>query len=164
MVKREVIPKLDEVNKALEVVSSSSDSSSEDRSECVRQLSALASDLEAAHKDGKKLLQEAMQARSADKPEVCRSKCLQIVHSAYADPETKIYAYNILATQASMGQYEHFLSASTALVKEHIKEEGERFQMLGVISMLRESAREREKCCKEGKHAGTSREAENAGK
>jgi hypothetical protein len=139
MIKREVIPDLEAVNSALEAVNNSPDDSDGEKTTCVRQLSALTADLETAHKDGKKLLNEAMQARSVDHPEICRSKCLQIIHSPYAEVDTKIYAFNILATQASIGHAERYLDESTACAsacerrrgkvsaaRRHICAEGER--------------------------------------
>ena len=93
--------------------------------------------------DCKKLLAEAMQARSVDKTEMCRAKCLLIIHSGMADVETKVYAYNILSTQASVGQASHFLVESEKLVREHKAVNPELEKLVGVIEVLRQGAEER---------------------
>ncbi len=127
----------------------------------MRQLTALAADLESGHNDCKALLCEAMRARSESKSEICRAKCIEIVHSAYAVPETKVYAYNILATQASLGQASRFLDESEKLVKAHFHREMERVQLLSVITMLRESAKEREQTAKGRKKCDATNETTN---
>jgi len=144
MIKGSIVPDLEAVNKALTVVSNSSDSSEEHKIICVKQLGALAADIEAAHRDGKKLLNEAMQARSAGKAEICRAKCVQIVRSAAAANETKIYANNILSTLASVGRAEDFLDRSVSLLVKSRLGAAEKDQMLGCIAVLRESARNKE--------------------
>ncbi len=86
-----------------------------------------------------------MQARSDGKYEICRANCLLIVHSRYAEIETRIYAYNILSTQAScVRQADRFLDNSAALVNGgNLCDVAKKERLLGVIALLRESAKKR---------------------
>ncbi|KAK5171933.1 uncharacterized protein LTR77_003570 [Saxophila tyrrhenica] len=153
MIKGKVVPDLHAVNKALEAANGSLDDSEGGKLTCAKELNAIAAGIEAAHRDGKKLLVEAMQARSAGKPEICRAKCIQIIHSPFAEVEMKVYASNVLSTQASVGQAEHFLDKSVALVEGSTHDEAEKDQMLAVVAMLRASAKTR---------VGTTRTTSNA--
>lgn len=110
----------------------------------------------------KKLLNEAMNERSRGNLEICRAKCVQIINSYYtADVETVVYAYNILSTQASLGQAAHFLDVSMKLVKRNLKTKPELEKLIGVIKCLRESAEERdEKASRRAKGQGSEERGE----
>ena len=95
--------------------------------------------------DCKRLLMDAMQARSINRPEICRAHCIQIIHSAYADAETKVYAYNILSTLASKAQAMRFLDEAERLVEENVGERPELQKMEGIIKVLRRGVEERER-------------------
>lgn len=146
MVKHEVVPDLNAVNTALEAISngvSNSSDSEEERQECVRELTTIANSLTIAHKDAKKILVAAMDARGHGKVEVCRGLCWEIIRNPLAEAVTKIYAYNILATQASPGNQQHFLKYSTELVHQEVKDVAQKGKLLGAIALLRESNREK---------------------
>ena len=146
MLKWEVVPDLELVNQALEQLSCRSEGEDTCPSGTQQQLQLLATLLATARADGKKLLTEAMHARSIGHTEICRAKCVQIVHSPHVESETKVYAYNILSTMASVGQAERFLNESAKLVQQMMSEDGEKEKLLGAIAVLREGAREKEGC------------------
>lgn len=137
MIKNDVLPDLELVNQALEAVNNSASDSEEEKLKCVGQLNAIAEQIEIAHRDARKVLTEAMKARDDDKKEICRGKCMNILKSPYAETATKVYAYNILSTQASPRQGERFLDRATELVNSQIKEVRERDHWLAVIKYLR---------------------------
>lgn len=146
MINLEVAPDLDAVNRALEAINNSPSSSSdsdEEKFQCVRELTTLATTLTIAHRDAKKLLTDAMQARSAGKVEVCRGLCWEIIRSPLAEAVTKVYAYNILSTQSSPGYEQTYLKYSTVLVNDEVKDVGKQKSLLATIALLRESAKER---------------------
>lgn len=146
MLKREVVPDLDLVNRALEQLSCRAEGEGSHCSSTQQQLQLLATVLATARANGKKLLTEAMHARSIGHTEICRAKCIQIVHSSHVEIETRVYAYNILSTMASVGQAEHFLNESAKLVKQMMPKDSEKEKLLGVIAVLREGARDKEGC------------------
>ena len=68
----------------------------------------------------RRLFDEAKRDHATGKVEVCRAKCIQIVHSNDADAETKACAYRALAAQASNGKEQHFLEMARSL--EHFQQ------------------------------------------
>ena len=139
MLKQKEAPDLESVNRVIEELKLGP-GSLDGKAGYISGLERLANQLGKTREDCKTQLTRAMKARSEGRDEVCRSLCLQIVQNQYSEVATKVYAYNILSTQASPGQAIHFLNESLKLVKGPMKDEPEAGQILGVINMLRESA------------------------
>lgn len=137
-------PDLNSVNRALEELRLQSTSENDP---FVQHLSKLQSEIRGAEQDCKKFLALAMQERDLKKYEVCRGLCIRIIHNQHSHANTKVYAYNILATQASPGQAEHFLNAATKLVNEEIPSSDKK-KLLSVIAKLRIGANAKESKCK----------------
>jgi len=148
MLKQKEAPNLESVNRVLEELKLGP-GSLDGKAEYISGLERLANQLGKTREDCKTQLTRAMKARSEGRDEVCRSLCLQIVQNQYSEVATKVYAYNILSTQASPGQAIHFLDESLKLVKGPMKDEPEVDRLLGLINVLRESALGRKKKQKE---------------
>lgn len=142
MVKREWVPDLESVNRALEDFRLNADEC-EEKQLVILDLSNLATELKNA-KECKKLLNEAMTERNKGNVEICRGKCIQILHNGQAEAETRIYANNILSTLSSVGQATQYLDESTKLIKENVKQYPNLEKLSGVVSMLRERTEARE--------------------
>ena len=142
MVKREWVPDLESVDRALEDFRLNANEC-EEKELVIWDLSILAIELKNA-KECRKLLNEAMEERSKGNVEICRGKCVEILHNGKAEPETKIYAYNILSTLSSGGLAGVYLDKSMKLVKENVKQNPNLERLTGVISMLKERTEGRE--------------------
>ena len=57
--------------------------------------------------------------------------------------DKKVYAYNTLSTQASVGQAEYFLDLSVELVRQHLNEHPELEKLHRVVAMLRQGIGEK---------------------
>ena len=128
-------PDLDAVSRALESLGCQSRPTSDP---LVLNLKSLEQKIKGAREDCAKLLTRAMQARDRQQYEVCRALCIQIVQNQHSKVETKVYAYNILSTQASPGQVMNFLNEAAKLVKQY--EGPDKDKLMGVVAMLQEHA------------------------
>ncbi|KAF7198657.1 hypothetical protein HII31_00396 [Pseudocercospora fuligena] len=129
-------PDLNSVNRALEELRIQARSEDDP---FVKRLARLQSEIRGAEQDCKKLLSLAMQERDHKRYEVCRGLCIRIVHNQHSQADTKVYAYNILATQASPGQAGKFLDEATKLVQKDIPSP-DKEKLMGVIALLRAGA------------------------
>ncbi|KXT08634.1 hypothetical protein AC579_6563 [Pseudocercospora musae] len=129
-------PDLNSVNRALEELRIQSRSENDP---FVKHLARLQSEIRGAEQDCQKLLSLAMQERDHKRYEVCRGLCIRIVHNQHSQSDTKVYAYNILATQASPGQAGKFLDEATKLVQKDIPSP-DKEKLMGVIALLRAGA------------------------
>ncbi|EME79730.1 uncharacterized protein MYCFIDRAFT_81205 [Pseudocercospora fijiensis CIRAD86] len=129
-------PDLNSVNRALEELRIQSRSEDDP---FVKHLSRLQSEIRSAEQDCKKLLSLAMQERDLRRYEVCRGLCIRIVHNQHSQADTKVYAYNILATQASPGQAGKFLDEAAKLVQRDIPSP-DKEKLMSVIALLRAGA------------------------
>ena len=152
MMKQSSMPDLASVNRALSELHLAQEHASEEDNIWTGNLTHLAETLSHASRDRKWLLNHAMQERSKGNTEICRAHCVEIVNNQYAEVETKIYAYNILSTQASVGRAQGFLDESEKLVKENAKGHSEVKRLEAVIESLRLSAQEREAACRGNDH------------
>lgn len=132
-----MIPDLAAVNRALD---SLRDTKMPANDPYVSNLTHLAAELEKHRSDCKKILTQAMKQRDNGNAEICRALCLSIVQSKASEIDTKVYAYNILSTQASPGQSLTYLQEAWNLVKEveHVRPDAKK--LLGVIAVLKEGA------------------------
>jgi hypothetical protein len=160
MIKHEIAPNLNAVNRALEALNScaENDDSSDEQEKltCVRELTSIATNLTIAHGDAKKALVLAMHARGEGKVEICRGLCWETVRNPMADAVTKVYAYNILSTLSQPGYEQNFLAYSTQIVHDEIEDPAQKDSLLAVIAMLRASAKKR---VKDGKRKADELEA-----
>lgn len=143
MLRRETIPDLQLVNRALEELNTQPDGGP-NRASDVESLEKLAFRVRTATAGTKKLLHQAMQDRNNGRYEICRAKCVEITRSQHAEVSTKIYAYNILSTEASLGQGQNYLNLSRKLVEEHMANDFESERLLGIIAGLEKSNEARE--------------------
>ncbi|KAM3419802.1 hypothetical protein BST61_g3133 [Cercospora zeina] len=141
---KKTCPDLDAVSRALESLKSQA---REPEDPLVVNLRSLEEKIKGAREDGAKLLTRAMEARDVGRYEMCRALCIQIVQNQHSKVETKVYAYNILSTQASPGQVMNFLNEAAKLVKQ-CEEGADKDKLTSVVAMLqarglvRESERE----------------------
>ncbi|KAF2217832.1 hypothetical protein CERZMDRAFT_92475 [Cercospora zeae-maydis SCOH1-5] len=136
-------PDLDAVSRALESLKAQA---REPEDPLVVNLRSLEKKIQGAREDCAKLLTRAMQSRDQGRYEMCRALCIQIVQNQHSKVETKVYAYNILSTQASPGQVMNFLDEAAKLVKQ-CEEGAEKDKLTSVVAKLRERglAKERER-------------------
>ncbi|CAK4031350.1 Hypothetical predicted protein [Lecanosticta acicola] len=135
-------PDLWAVNRAL--VSLGEEGKAEDEAWRIK-LTSLQTELEARRLDSRRLLTQAMKQRDQGNHEVCRALCLNLVQGEFsAEVDTKVYAYNILSTQASPGQALSFLQDAYHLVREHEHPRPDAKKLLGIIAVLKEGAVARE--------------------
>lgn len=139
MLKQNEVPDLQSVNKALEQVKAIPGEES-NKVVFIDHLTRLAAELTGISDGAKKQLDQAMKARTDGRYEVCRGLCLEIVHNAYSEVPTKVYAYNILSTQATAIQAVRYTDDAAKLAKQHLQDAPEYEKLFGVIAMLRESA------------------------
>ncbi|KAK4550279.1 hypothetical protein LTR36_003246 [Oleoguttula mirabilis] len=139
MLKPNEVPDLQSVNRALEQVKAIP-GEEQGKVVFIDQLTRLAAELTGISDDAKSKLTQAMKARSDGRYEVCRGLCLEIVHSSYSEVPTKVYALNILSTQATPIQAVKYTEEASKLCKQHLKDSPEYEKILSVIAMLRESA------------------------
>ncbi|GIZ43805.1 hypothetical protein CKM354_000701800 [Cercospora kikuchii] len=131
---KKTCPDLDAVSRALESLKAQA---REPEDPLVVNLRSLEKKIQGAREDCAKLLTRAMQARDQGRYEMCRALCIQIVHNQHSKVETKVYAYNILSTQASPGQVMNFLNDAAKLVKQ-CEEGEEKDKLTSVVAMLQE--------------------------
>lgn len=132
MKNKQAMPDLNSVNRALDELANESRGIEDP---FVTRLQSLALKMTLAEKECKELLAEAMLNRDRGRYEMCRGGCIQIVKNCASKPDTKVYAYNILSTQASPGQAVNFLNESAKIVA--LMEEGsEKAKLKKTIGML----------------------------
>jgi hypothetical protein len=132
---KKTCPDLDAVSRALESLGCQARPTSDP---LLLNLKSLEQKIRGAREDCAKLLTRAMQARDRQQHEVCRALCIQIVQNQHSKVETKVYAYNILSTQASPGQVMNFLNEAAKLAKQC--EGPEKDKLMGIVAMLQEHA------------------------
>lgn len=139
LIKHEIVPELDAVNRALDVVNNSSSDSDEDKTRCINHLSTLAARLQSERRDMKTLLNTAVRMRDEGKPEICRGLCLEVINNPLADAASKVIAYTNLAVLASPEQDARFLDLATKMAEELIKDQWEKDALLEIIAIRRHS-------------------------
>ncbi|KAI5366549.1 hypothetical protein Slin14017_G041890 [Septoria linicola] len=144
---KKTCPDLDAVSRALESLKVQA---REPEDPLVLNLKSLEKKIQGAREDCAKLLTRAMQARDRQQYEMCRALCIQIVHNQHSKIETKVYAYNILSTQASPGQAMNFLNEAAKLVKQC--DGPEKDKLSGIVAMLQEHALVKENNREAAKH------------
>lgn len=136
---KKTCPDLDAVSRALESLGCQDRPTSDP---LVLNLKSLEQKIKGAREDCSKMLTRAMQARDRQQYEVCRALCIQIVQNQHSKVETRVYAYNILSTQASPGQAMNFLKEAAKLAKQC--EGPEKDKLTSIVAMLQEHALSKE--------------------
>ena len=140
MMKRDSVPDLEDVTEALAASQVALDESDGNIS-YTAQLSEVAAQLNDALELCRCILEEASLDRDQGKIECCRAKCVLLVRCEYADVETRVFAYNVLAGLASAGQAERYLDDAQAVVEGLEAADPNRADLMGIINGLREGAR-----------------------